>query len=362
MSMAQQSPASSDDGLKKLSDVSLEMPEYYWHDRFPVNTMTVIGGKSGKGKSMLTCKIAADVSRGHGMKKASAVIVSAVEDGESVTRARIQGAGGDIDQVHIVGTPYRIPEDIARLERDIIRLQAKVVILDTANKHISAPIRNDQKVSQALTPLQKMCERHKVSVIFVTHTLKHVSRNIDPMDAIGGATGGLVGSARCVALFGVHPDNEDARAIAWVKDSYRKSPEGMTFTIENVDVYDEQGRIAAVTGALDTDELEANVDAIALVAGKKKEDGERAGNAEKKAEAAEWLTDKLKDGPLPAQDVAEEAVLGGISKATLRRAREEIGVEVPRDGFGKGSVVFWRLPFGHPTLNPAANNKTPGGK
>lgn len=362
--MAKQSQPSGNDGLKKLSDVSLEMPEYYWHERFPVNTMSVIGGKSGKGKSMLTCKIAADVSRGHGMKSASSVIVSAVEDGESVTRARIEGAGGDIGKVRIVEHPYRIPEDMARLERDILRLQARVVILDTANKHISAPIRNDQKVSQALTPLQKMCERLKVSIIFVTHTLKHVSHNIDPMDAIGGATGGLVGSARCVALFGVHPDNDEERAVAWVKDSYRKTPAGMTFIIETVELYDDHNppRIAAVTGVLDTNELEADVDAIALVAGKRKGEDERGPSSEKKAEAAEWLTDKLKDGPLPAQDVAEEAVLGGISKATLRRAREEIGVETPRDGFGKGSVVFWRLPFGHPTLNPTANNKTPGGK
>ena len=52
----------------------------------------------------------------------------------------------------------------------------------------------------------------------------------------------------------------------------------------------------------------------------------------------------------------------GLAKATLRRAADEIGLEKPRDGFGKGSVVYWRLPFGHPALNPAATNKTPGGK
>jgi RecA-family ATPase len=346
----------------KASQVKLEQIDYIWNDRFPKGSITVLAGPSGKGKSMVTAKIAADVTRGRGMPKGKgrAVLFGNLEDAKTISRGRIEAADGDLDHVRMVS--YRIPAEIADMEHDIRRFDVGLVILDTAAKHIDAPIRNDQKVAQAMTPLQAMCERTGVVVILVTHTLKSVSRQADPMLAIGGAVGGLTGTARSVCLFGINPEDNDQRALAFVKNSYGPTQPGMTFSIETVELYDDNGKVAQLTAALCVEEKEADVNAIDLVASKTKEGDNGETKPEKRAEAAEWLTKKLADGPVAASDLDTEREQEGIAKATLRRAAEEIGLEKPREGFGKGSVVYWRLPFGHPALNPAVSNKTPGGK
>lgn len=348
--------------LTRASDVAVEKVDYIWHDRFVKGAIAVIGGPSGKGKSLCTTKIAADVSTGRGMpdRSPAAVIFSNMEDARSISRGRIEVAGGDLDNVYF--RHYTIPEDVSELEADINTLGAKLVILDTASKHVSAPIRNDQKVAQALTPLQAMCERTGVTVIFVTHTLKHVGRNTDPLLAIGGAVGGLVGSARCVALFGVHPSNPDHRALSWVKNSYGETPKGIVFGIESEPLYDDRGFVMATAGALVIEDDDADVDALALVTSRPAEDGASV-PTEKRAAAAEWLTSVLANGPVAVADLKIEAENEGHSWGTIRRAEEGIGIEKPRDGFGKGSTVFWRLPDDHPALNvPATQNRTPGGK
>ena len=347
-------------GPIKASAVKLEKVKRIWHDRLIVGNINLGGGPSGKGKSLVTSKIAADISRGKGMPGGTpgAVIFSNREDARSIQRARIEAAGGDLDKVYF--DSYLVPDDLARLEADVVKLGAKLIVMDTAAKHITAPIRNDQKVAQALVPLQEIAERTGCAVLLIAHTLKSVSRQGDPLLAFAGAVGGLVGTARSAFLFGLDPNNQEQRAAAWVKDSYAEPPKGMIFSIESQEIYDDRGRVASVAGVLTIDDKDADVNAIDLVASKTKE-GEDSTPA-KRANAAEWLTTKLQDGPVPAADLKNEAELDGVSWATIRRAQEDIGVEKPRDGFGKGSVVFWRLPFGHPALNPTATNKTPGGK
>ncbi len=61
-------------------------------------------------------------------------------------------------------------------------------------------------------------------------------------------------------------------------------------------------------------------------------------------EAAEFLRQELAGGPRLTEEVKAQAAKLGISAATLRRAREEIGVRPERDGFGKDGTWSWRLP------------------
>ena len=47
-----------------------------------------------------------------------------------------------------------------------------------------------------------------------------------------------------------------------------------------------------------------------------------------------WLATELKDMPLPANTVLEDAKQKGISKKTLYRAKDALGVESKKDGLG----------------------------
>ena len=62
-------------------------------------------------------------------------------------------------------------------------------------------------------------------------------------------------------------------------------------------------------------------------------------------EAATFLKDFLGMGAQRATDVKAAARKAGIaSDRTLARARQAVGVETRRDGFGPGTVYWWSLP------------------
>jgi hypothetical protein len=63
----------------------------------------------------------------------------------------------------------------------------------------------------------------------------------------------------------------------------------------------------------------------------------------KRKEAEEFLRAKLASGPTPQAEIEEEAEANCISKATLRRAKKELGVQ-SKKGSAIGSGWFWELP------------------
>jgi hypothetical protein len=62
------------------------------------------------------------------------------------------------------------------------------------------------------------------------------------------------------------------------------------------------------------------------------------------AEAMAFLTGLLEDGPKSQQEIKAKAVMAGVAYRTIERAKELLGVESERRGWGPGSVCYWRLP------------------
>ncbi len=66
--------------------------------------------------------------------------------------------------------------------------------------------------------------------------------------------------------------------------------------------------------------------------------------AAKRAAAAEWLTNRLAEGPCRVDELHEGALAAGVSWTTVRRAAHAIGIERQR----VGRKMEWDLPLGHP--------------
>lgn len=62
------------------------------------------------------------------------------------------------------------------------------------------------------------------------------------------------------------------------------------------------------------------------------------------AEACAWLEAALADGATDASRLFELASQDGISERTLRRAKDQLGVESNRGGFGPAGGWQWSLP------------------
>jgi hypothetical protein len=73
---------------------------------------------------------------------------------------------------------------------------------------------------------------------------------------------------------------------------------------------------------------------------------EPGASAGKCQEAGNFLLTMLESGPCPALEVKARAAEAGISEATLRRAREQLGVESQKQrGAGSASPHLWSLPM-----------------
>jgi hypothetical protein len=47
---------------------------------------------------------------------------------------------------------------------------------------------------------------------------------------------------------------------------------------------------------------------------------------------------------LPVTQIESKAKAAGVTLATVRRAREKLGIRPFRQGFGKGGIWYWELP------------------
>ena len=373
------------DGLRGIlaADVTGDLPSKFWPDDdaalFYERSIGVVAGPSGMGKSLSTVKIGADVSRTGG-----AVIYCNAEDDEVMQRYRFEAAGADLDRV--LFATFIFPEDLDALEYAIRATGAKLCVFDTAEKHLNAPV---ARWSHPLRQCHKLMERTGCTAIFVHHTNKNVRKSADWRAAIGGATSGLVGTARSVALFGVRPDDPSQRLLCPVKDSYDETPRAIAFEflVEEFEKKDSDDAFeVAYFGIVERNIHVTNPTELVVIQGDG--DTKRGPSPEKAAEAAAFLTDALQYGAQPVKDayrcpgcghysvrhiasvngacpecngpVTEVEGLetladaAGISWGTAKRAKQALEVESARKGFGPMSLNYWRLPDGHPKLAPNA--------
>lgn len=330
----------------KASDIEHKLIEHIWHDRFPVGQVSVLAGIEGKGKSMLAALIVAQVTQNGG-----AAIASLQEDGKHVSKARLEAAGADLDKVYIPPFGYNFPTDVEKFAQHVEDFGAKIAVFDAASQHLEPRLADDQGVRAALTPLAYVAEELGCALVFIAHTLRHLTKRVNPLHAVQAP--GLVRAARNVALFGVVPEGGlNDRAVVWVKDNNRPHAPGMTLEIEAYDFsFDNpDGSVAqGTTGRLIVTSEDADLNPVEVMLGRTTDDASGP-KADKREDCAEWLTIFLSTGKAPAKEVRDAAAKQGFSWSTLRRAAEDVGVEKYREGFGKGSKLWWSLPEDHPAL------------
>ncbi len=329
----------------RADKVDAEEIEFLWGDRIPRGMFTLMAGRPGEGKSMFTAYLAAEVT-----KKGGTVIFSNMEDPlGQIVRPRLEAAGAKLEQVFF-WTPL-LPRDTAELENKINEHKADLCIFDPIAAHLSVSIYNDQEARAALSPLSAVLSRTGVAAVAVHHTVKNTSNTGHPLRAVGGSGGGLAGAARAVFIWGVCPMDEDERVLVPIKFNIAEQPKTAHFQMDEEEIIVGKGDYAKLiqTGRLLHMPSEtSHVDPWSVI--NLTNARPSVGNIDKRAEAAEWLTNYLTLGKRPAKEIKEDAIQNGIAWRTLRRAADIIEVEINREGFGKGGKSYWALPVGHPAL------------
>lgn len=324
----------------RADEVKAKAVEWLWPGRVPKHAITVLAGDPGLGKSMLSVWLAAQVSQGRlGEEPADVVMLNAEDAVAQVVRPRLEAAGAELTRIHFVTvarsglpTPLQIPDDMEVLSRVLADTHAALIVVDPLMAHLSGRIDSwkDQKVREALAPLQGMADQTGTAVLVVAHLNK--GQGTDPLQRLGGSIG-IPAAARSVLLLGRDPDEpgSDGRVVAHAKSNVGPLAQSLVFTLNAVAVGSSGLEVARMTQAGRSRHRAVDLLAVDLSIGRSKLE-----------RAVEFLMDALAEGPAPAKELAARAKEAGISDTTLGRAKERLGVQSEKAAFGGGWE--WALP------------------
>ena len=332
-----------------MADVEAKELPWLWANRFPLARLSVLAGKPGGGKSLLTIDIAARVTTGAPWPDGApngapgdVLMLCAEDDPADTIRPRLDAAGADVSRVHILqgrhargadGQSMVVPitlTDITMIAQVLERLPScRVIIADPIGAFTPARIdsHRDNELRSLLGPLASVAARFGVAVILVAHTRK--SSGLVADDQVLGSIG-LTASARAVYHVMRDPNDAKVRLLLPGKANLACEQPGLSFSIV--------GSPPSVQW-LGPVSVRADDVMIQLADGRRRP-GPRG---EAFDEATAWLRGALADGPRPAEELVSEWRDGHLgSEATLRRAKKAIGAVAFRPT--NPGPWLWRLP------------------
>lgn len=337
--------------LENMSDIEPEPIQWLWPDRIALGKLTLIAGDPGLGKSLISLDIAARISQaicwpdGAEMNyDAGNVLLLSAEDNPADTiRPRLDAAGADVSKIIILKATRRYNEDSKvnedkhfSLVNDLSVLSeaiqktsnCKLVIIDPVTAYLNGiDSHRNTDIRSVLAPLAELASKYNVAVIAVTHLNKNSNGS-----AMYRTMGSLAFTASARSVWYVTKDDVDPnrRLFLSVKCNISAEKTGLAYTVKSTPV------TLAPHVSWEPEPIDRDINDILGNAS----DNESGGAL---TEAKEWLADFLSNGSIPASEIVKQAQDDGISKRTLLRAKQAIGVISERVGCGSGSHSVWKL-------------------
>jgi AAA domain len=320
---------------------------WLWAGRIPLGVLSLLAGRPKLGKSTLAYELAAQLTTGELEGDLAAtpgnVLVVTFEDliAETVV-PRLCAAGADLsrgrtiealegDQRDLVS----LPGDVPRIAEAAAEFDVRLLIVDPLMAALAGGTdsHRDSQVRRVLAPLAKLAEERGLAVLTIMHLNK--GQGADLIGRIGGSVA-FTGAARSLLVFGADPqdpDGEDGcmRVLAQRGNLAPRAP-SLSFRIEGRVIDGPDGQIPT-SRLVCLGESEARADELLASVSTAEERTERD-------EAIEFLRAELEDGPRNARDVKTAARDAGISDATLRRAKAQLGISSGRVG-GAADAGHW---------------------
>lgn len=339
-----------------LADIVAQPISWLWPGRIAKGKITIIAGNPGLGKSQLCAAIASVVTRGgtwpvdrHECEPGSVLFVNGEDDPADTLKPRLEAAGALPHRVHTVdgvrtgilpdGTQplraFNLADHIAQLGEVLKQIgDVAVVFIDPITAFLggSADSHKNSDVRALLAPLAELAARHKVAIIGISHLSKATGQQA--MMRVSGSLA-FVAAARAAFLVAADTDNPSRRFFLPIKNNIGPDGDGLAFTIEVATIDVKAGSIETSRIMWESEPVSAKADDVLNA------DRERGGQSAM-ADAQDWLRGILADGEVPVAQIHKMAQAEGVSGATLRRAKANLGVDAKKSGMADGWT--WSLP------------------
>lgn len=335
--------------VHRVSDVESEPIQWLWQSRIAFGKITMIAGDPGLGKSQATAFLIARITTGtpwpngeKGPAIASAVMLSCEDDIADTIRPRLEAAGADLSRVHVMQAVrtdkgalrgLSLISDIQHLERfldehpdvRLVVIDPITAYLDKADTHKTADVR------AAMMPLQTLAANRKIAVVVVSH-LNKSGGNGKSINAITGS-GAFVALARAAFLVTKGQEDEGLRLFVQVKNNIASAP-GLSFRVQ----------AKTLPNGIEAPYIVFEEGTINISADEAIGDGAPQRDHSQIDAAKRFLTEELRQGPVPTKTLFERASDQRISQKTLRRAQKELGVSAKKNPKFQGEWI-WEFPF-----------------
>lgn len=364
-------PAKDDPSVELLrgDQIKMEAVRWLWRDYLPAGKFVILGGAPSCGKTTIALSLAAVITSagrwpdGCVCRDAGDVLIWSGEDDPATTLApRLVAAEADMRRVHFVkgmtgGEAFDPARDMEPLEVEAGKLTApKLLILDPIVSAVAGDTNKNNEVRRALQGVVDLAARLDCTVIGIHHFSKG-TQGRDPVERVSGslAYGALARVVLVAAKEQTEGDEPPRRVFVRAKSNLGPDGGGFAYTLEQVEVAPHvYGQRVAWHEAL----LGAARELLATAEAEPERDADMSATEQ----AAEFLRDLLKDGPMPSKEVQSHAREAGFSMATIRRAKDEIGIKPRKVGGnfapGQKQVWEWVLPEGaHESLKVLSKNR-----
>lgn len=322
--------------LTRCADkITPEQQEWLWPGIFPAETLSLLGGAPGMGKSQIAITIAAAVLSGGSLPGMPAplapsnVLLFETEDTGSTTIVpRLMAAGADLSRVTIGENVV----SIAQVIREAKRIDAALIVLSPIRRFLGeAQKYGNQAMRAALEPLMK----YGRTTLGIAHPTK-----ADAQKPAFAGDSALLEVVR--AAWAAIPDPDDNnpiirqrnRVLVSAKSNLSDDTAMVRYRIEGATVNGvATSRIVWVESGERNERSRINVPKPARV----------KHSARKLPPAAAWLARALANGPREAVELKSEAVKAGISTGSLYRARDHLGVKIQTVSAGNNNSKVWEL-------------------
>ena len=339
------SPVKPDRLTVRASKVESKHVEWLVHNRIPKRFITVFAGRTGLGKSFVTCDLIARMTRGGEVPggngelfEAGGALLISEDPYEYVLVPRLLELKADLNKVSFMTweamASYTL-QDVAMLDRaweeagrpQLVGIDPPTNFLGETDEHKNAEVRAVLKLISAW-----LVDRD-VAVILITHVNKQTGKGVDAINRVMGSVAWMT-SARIGHAFTQDPDDRDRCLWVPLKSNLGALGKGLAYRIVK-------------TPDLATVEWQGEVDTTAdeAMAGEK--------GVPRRVVASQWLIERFREkrewesealfDAARQEGVSRNAIFEAKSSLCLPRARRNVGSD--------GSVTWtWWVPENWPPL------------
>ena len=319
----------------RASEITPKKVDWLWRDRVPIGFITLFAGRTGLGKSFVTCDFAARLTQGEDLPDGPSglggecqnVLFISEDPYEYVLAPRLLELGADMDRVSFLTweamTSYTL-SDTEFLERAwreagepvLIAIDPPTNFLGDADEHKNSEVR------AILMHLVLWIASKHAACVLITHVNKAQSKGVDALSRVIGSVAWTT-VVRVVHLFAQDPDDPERRLFCPDKTNLGRRAETLAYSVRKTD-------------ALATIDWHGTVDLTSdqALSGEKRKP--------RRIVASDWLVERFREQrEWPSNDLFRAAAQEGLSRDAVFEGKKVLDLPRARKEIQPNGDVCW---------------------